>query len=226
MCFPSVSIIVPTKGEGHGIAKVLESIKPYSDDIIVVDGHSEDGTREIAERCGARFFLDNRKGKGDAMQVGIEKAKGEVLVFFDADGSHEPKDIPRLVQPIFDNHADLVIGSRRTGGSEDVEISFRGMIRAFGCDLIVMLLNYRWNVHFTDILYSFRAIRRDIVQHLTLKATDFVIEQEMVIHCLKKGYRVLEIPSREYARGWGQSKLKTISGLKFLWHLFIETIYP
>lgn len=224
MYLPGVSIIVPTKGEGQGIARVLESLKHYTDDVVVVDGHSEDGTREIASRSGARFFLDNRKGKGDAMLVGIEQAKGSVLLFFDGDGSHEPKDIPRLVQPILEDRADLVIGSRRTGGSEDVEISPRGMVRAFGCDLIVMLLNRRWNVRFTDILYSFRAIRRDIVPHLGLTATDFVIEQEMVIRCLKKGYRVLEVPSHEYARQWGTPKLRTITGVKFLWHLFKEAI--
>jgi glycosyltransferase involved in cell wall biosynthesis len=220
MRFSSLSIVVPTKNEGEGIARVLEALKPYSDDIIVVDAHSRDDTSQIASRLGVRFYLDNGKGKGDAMQVGIAHAKGDVILFFDGDGSHEPNDIPRFVSPILEGRADLVIGSRRTGGSEDVEISWRGIVRAFGCDLIVMILNHRWNAHFTDVLYSFRAIRRDIVQSLELKATDFLIEQEMVIACLKKGYRILEIPSHEYARGWGVPKLKTITGIKFLWHLF------
>src|SRR3990172_1911122 len=92
-----VSIIIACKNEGEGIKKILQSVKEYSSDIIVVDGHSNDGTEE--------------------------KAKNSLLVFFDADGSHDERDIPGLVSPIFKKEADLVMGSRRTGGSFDVNVN-------------------------------------------------------------------------------------------------------
>ncbi|MEK9178438.1 MAG: glycosyltransferase family 2 protein [Patescibacteria group bacterium] len=104
------SIVIACKNEGEGILRILSSIKKYSEDIIVVDGHSNDGTKEIVNKFGARFFLDNKKGRGDALKIGIKKAKNEIVVFFDADGSHEARDIPGLVGPILANKADLVIG--------------------------------------------------------------------------------------------------------------------
>ncbi len=130
-----VSIIIAAKNEGQGIKRILESVKPYSNDILVVDGHSNDGTKETAEKLGARFLLDNRKGRGDALKIGIENAKNPILLFFDADGSHEEKDIPNFVNPIIEEKADLVIGSRRTGGSFDIDVSLTGIVRSAGCDL-------------------------------------------------------------------------------------------
>ncbi len=211
-----VSIVVACKNEGEGIKKVLDSIKKYSNDIIVVDGHSNDGTEEKAKNSGASFYLDNKKGRGDALRMGIKHAKGEILVFFDADGSHEEKDIPSLVIPIIKKEADLVIGSRRTGGSFDVSVDITGIVRAAGCDFLVSLVNHKYKTSLTDILYSFRAIRASTAKKLNFKSNDFSIEQEIVVLCLKKGYKVKEIPSREKARGWGKSKLHTLTGIKFL----------
>lgn len=211
-----VSIIIACKNEGEGIKKILYSVKNYSDDIIVVDGHSNDGTKEETKRFGAPFYLDNKKGRGDALKIGIKYAKGEILVFFDADGSHDEKDIPNLISPILKKEADLVVGSRRTGGSFDVSVNSTGIIRAAGCDFLVSLVNHKYKTSLTDILYSFRAIRASTAKKLNFKSNDFGIEQEMVVACLKKGYKVKEIPSREKARGWGKSKLHTLTGIKFL----------
>lgn len=211
-----VSIIIACKNEGEGIERILQSVKKYSNDIIVVDGHSNDGTKEIAEKYKASFYLDNKKGRGDALKIGIKRAKGKVLVFFDADGSHDEKDITSLIGPILKNEADMVIGSRRTGGSFDVNVNLTGIVRSAGCDFLVSLVNRKFNANLTDILYSFRAIRASTAKKLNFKSDDFGIEQEMVIACLKKGYKVFEIPSREKARGWGKSKLHTLVGIKFV----------
>jgi len=219
-----VSILIASKNEGEGIGKILKSVRKYSDDIIVIDAHSNDGTKEIAQKENVRFFLDNKRGRGDAIKIGIEKAKGEVLVLFDADGSHEEKDIPRFVEPILAKKADLVIGSRRTGGSFDVNVSFTGIVRSAGCDFLVSLVNKKYKTKLTDLLYSFRAIRRSTAKAIKIKSNDFGIEQEMVVSCLKKKYKVLEIPSREKARGWGSSKLHTLTGIKFIFSL-IQQLY-
>lgn len=211
-----VSIIIGCRNEGAGIERILSSIKKYSNDILVVDGHSHDGTKEAAKKFGARFFLDNKKGRGDALKIGIAKAKGDILVFFDADGSHEADDIPKIVAELLKQNADLVVGSRRTGGSFDVNTNFTGVIRSAGCDFLVALVNQKFKTRLTDILYSFRAMKKSTAGSIKYRSDDFGIEQEMVVSCLKKGYKVAEIPSREYARGWGESKLHTLTGIKFI----------
>lgn len=193
--------------------------------MIVVDGNSNDGTKEIATKLGARFFLDHKKGRGDALKIGIQKAKGEVIVFFDADGSHEAKDIPLLVSTLHSEKADLVLASRRTGGSFDVNVNLTGIIRSAGCDLLVSLVNHKFGTKLTDILYSFRAIRTSTARKLKFQSDDFGIEQEMVAKCLKRSCKVVEIPSREKARGWGESKLHTITGVKFLFTLLTELYF-
>ncbi len=217
-----LTIVIPTKNEGEGIERIIKSVKPYTNDIVVIDGHSQDNTKEIVIKLGCRFFLDHGLGRGDGVRIGFARAKGEVVLLFDADGSHEAKDIPRFVEPIFHDKADLVIGSRRTGGSFDINYGFTGVLRSAGADLLAVIVNHRFGTNFTDILYSFRAIRKSIVPKICLKSNDFNIEQEMVVKCLKSKVRIIEIPSQEKARRWGKSKLRTISGVKFIFYLLKE----
>lgn len=220
-----LTTIILTKNEGEGIERIIRSLKPYCEEIIVVDGHSKDNTRTVAEKLGCRFFLDHGLGRGDGVRLGLSKAKSKAILLFDADGSHEAKDIPHLVDPILKDKADLVIASRRTGGSFDINVGFAGVIRSAGADFLTALVNRRFKTNLTDVLYSLRAIRASIVPKLGLKSNGFTIEQEMVTKCLKKNFRVLEIPSREKARGWGRSKLNTITGIKFIFHLLKECYF-
>lgn len=221
-----VSIVIAAKNEGKGLQKIISSLRPYSRDILLIDGHSTDNTKEIAKKMGVRYFLDHGIGRGDAVRMGIQRAKNEVVVFFDADGSHEPKDIPKLVLPILERRAELVFGSRRTGGSFDASININGMLRSTGSDVLTYLVNKRFNANLTDILYSFRAIRTKTAKQLKFIAEDFSIEQEMVVRCLKSHVKVLEIPSRERARGWGVSKLRTLTGIKLFFILLQQLITP
>ena len=214
-----VSIVVPTKNEGAGLLRILNSVKPYAKEIIVVDGHSTDNTFQIVRGTKAKYLPDHGLGRGDGVRTGLAKASGKVAVLFDADGSHEATDIPRFVLPIVQGRADVVIGSRRTGGSFDLNMDFSGILRSGGADFLAYLVNRKFHTKLSDILYSFRAVRRSVVPKLELKSDDFGIEQEMVVKCLAKGFRLLEIPSREKARAWGKSKLKTIMGVKFVWEL-------
>lgn len=220
-----VTILIPTKNEGEGIEKVIKSVKPYAGEIMVLDGNSNDGTEEIAKKLDCRFFLDHGLGKGNAVRLGLSKAAKEVVVIFDGDGSPDLNDIPNLVRPILQDQADLVIGSRRTGGTFDANPVLTGIVRTAGADLLAALVNQRFGTKLTDVLYSFRAIRKSIIAKLGLKANDFTIEQEMIIKCLKKKFRVWEIPSREKARQWGSSKLRTITGLKMLLLLLKECFF-
>src|SRR3990167_1687316 len=214
--------VIPTKNEGAGLAEIIKSVRPYVDEVIVVDGHSQDKTPEIAEAAGVKYFLDHGLGRGDAVRIGIAEAKGEVCVLFDADGSHTAADISRLIKPILERKADVVIGSRRTGGSFDLNMNFAGILRSGGADFLTYLVNKRFATGLSDVLYSFRALRTSVGKKMGLTANDFAIEQEVVVKCLKQGYRLLEIPSQEKARAWGKSKLKTITGLRLIVHLLRE----
>ena len=220
-----ISIIIGCRKEGEGIARIIDSVKPYADEIIVVDGHSEDGTAEIAAAAGVQFYLDNRRGRGDALKIGITKATKPYLVFFDADGSHEANDIPSLVEPLITGSADMVIGSRLKGGCLDADLNGLGsVIRLAGSYFMVWLVNRRFKVNLTEILYSFRALKRDKALKLKLRADNFAIEQDMVVRCLKRNYKIVEIPSREHARGWGEAKLKTSMGIDLL-RVLIRDLY-
>jgi len=217
-----ISVVIPAKNEAEGLSQILDSVRPYVQEILIIDGNSQDNTREIVQLKGARLLSDNGKGKGKAIRLGIKGVSGDIIVFMDADGSHEPRDIPKLVQPIINGRADMVIGSRIIGGSDEFYMKWDSFIRQTGNNLVSLIINYRWGVKLTDIQNGFRAIKTDVVRRLNLKADDFDIEEEMVMKCLKKGYRITEVKSHEYARGWGKSKLATSKGWKFILRLFIE----
>lgn len=220
----TTAILIIAKNEAGGIQRVIRSAKRYADEVVVVDGHSTDGTLRLAKKEHVRVISDHGKGRGDGVKTGIAATKGDVIIFLDADGSHNVRDIPRLIRPITQGRADLVIASRRTGGTLDTNRGIDGLIRSFGADLITYLVNLRFTTQLTDILYSFRALRRSHIPVLNLSSDTFAIEQEMVISALRHRLRVLEIPSREFKRAWGTSKLSTLEGVellaRLLWQLW------
>ena len=202
-----VTVVIPAKDEEGLIGEIVDQVKPYADEVLVVDGHSRDRTAEIATAHGARVIQDNGQGKGEALRLALARAEGEIVVFIDADGSHDPHDIPKLVAPIRAGESDLVIGSRGKGGSDELHGTLEQFIRYSGSQVIMLAINYRWNVRLTDSQNGFRAIRRDVGARLGLTSNLTTIEQEMLMKALKQGYRVSEIASHEYERRWGTSKV-------------------
>jgi dolichol-phosphate mannosyltransferase len=202
-----VTVVVPTKDEEGLIGEIIDEVKPHADEVLVVDGHSRDRTREIAAEHGARVILDGGRGKGEALRRALREATGGIVVFIDADGSHDAGDIPRLVAPIQAGTSDLVIASRGKGGSDELHGTIGQFVRYVGSQLIMLGINYRWNVRLSDSQNGFRAIRRDVGLQLGMTANLTTIEQEMLMKALKQGRRVSEIGSHEYERRWGTSKV-------------------
>lgn len=202
-----VTVVIPAKDEEGLIGEIVDAVKPYADEVLVVDGRSRDRTRDIAIAHGARVIQDNGRGKGEALRLSIDAATTGILVFIDADGSHDPRDIPAMVAPIKAGQADMVVGSRGKGGSDELHGTLEQFIRYVGSQLIMLAINYRWGVRLTDSQNGFRAIRRDVAARLRLTSNLTTIEQEMLMKALKQGYRVDEIPSHEYERRWGTSKV-------------------
>lgn len=203
-----VTVVIPTLNEAATVTDVITGSRRYSNDILVVDGHSQDNTALVACSLGARVILDHKKGKGDAIRTAIPHIKREITVFIDADGSHDPDDIPRLVQPILEGIADHVSGSRLMGGSSELHGGFDECFRLMGSSFITACINHRFGVKLSDSQNGFRAIRTDVLKSLGLRENITTIEQEMIIKTLKKGYRMAEVTSHEHKRKAGYSKIE------------------
>jgi glycosyltransferase involved in cell wall biosynthesis len=204
-----ISVVIPTFREEKNIAKVLRGVKKqlhdYNYEIIVVDDvRSKDRTAEIARRMGARVIYDN-VGKGAALMKGLRAAKGDVLIAMDADLSHEPKELRLLIDAI-DIGYDVCTGSRFIigGGSEDIPL-----IRVIGNKFFVFLVNLLFGSNYTDMCYGYRSFRKGVPQRLGLQEKGFGIETEINIKAIKKGLKVVEVPSSEKRRAAGEGKLRT-----------------
>lgn len=221
-----ITAVILAKDEEACIEKVVKGALKKADRVIVVDGHSKDATRKVAEKAGAEVITDGGKGKGDGYRTAIKAVDAEgVIVFLDADGSHDPSDIPALAEPIIKGEADMVIASRWKGGSDDIDASFSSFVRNIGGNMVSVLIAWRYGVQITDALNGYRAIKASLAKELDIKANDFDVEQEMVVKAIKKGWQIVEVPSHEHARGGGKSKLPTYRKFHiFLRRLFIDML--
>lgn len=221
------SIVVPALNEEETIGDILRVLKHMTDDLIVVDGHSTDRTVEIATNHGAKVVQDNGLGKGDAVRVGLANARHPITIFVDADGSHDLNDIHKLIEPIVSDEADLVMGSRMLGGSEELFGSLYEVARLMGSLVISLSINYRYGVRFTDYQNGFRAIRTEVGKSIGLTSNITTIEQEMAMKCFRYGYRVTEVPTHEYRRKGGTSKIRVMRVAHiYIWNLISNLLKP
>ena len=207
----NLTLVIPAKDEARSIGTIIERSLPYVAEIIVVDGNSSDQTREIAEELGAEVILDGGKGKGEAIRCCIEHIGKEITVFIDADGSHDPNDIPRLVEPIIAGEADHVTGSRLIGGSSELHGGFDECFRLMGSSFITACINWRFKVQLSDSQNGFRAIKTEVLRQLDLREDLTTIEQEMIMKTLRKKYTMGEVPTHEYRRWHGESHINLLS---------------
>lgn len=209
-----ITIVIPALNEAATIGDVLLQCHSHSDDLLVVNGASTDRTAVIAGEYGARVISDNRRGKGDAIRCAIGHIYRPITVFIDADGSHDPADIPRLVEPIRRDVADHVSASRLIGGSSELHGGFDECFRLMGSSFITACINHRFKVRLSESQNGFRALKTSLLSELDLRENITTIEQEMIIKTLKKGFRMAEVPSHEHTRKGGASKI-TLSRVFF-----------
>jgi glycosyltransferase involved in cell wall biosynthesis len=205
----NLCVVIPAKDEEKSIGEIIEGCKKYAKRVLVIDGYSKDKTREVAEKSGAEVVLQKGKGKGAAIRTSAEHVSGdEIVVFIDADGSHDPDDIPKLIKPIQETKADHVTGSRLFGGSSELHGGFDEFMRLTGSSFITFCINNKFNVRLSDSQNGFRAIRGAVLKDLDLRENITTIEQEMIIKTLKKGYKMSEVPAHEYRRKYGESHIE------------------
>lgn len=203
----TLTVVIPALNEGLTIGEMVTHCGRYSSDILVVDGRSHDNTVVVARSLGARVIYDHGKGKGEAIRCAISEISREITLFIDADGSHDPDDIPRLVQPILEDRADHVSASRLIGGSSELHGGFDEFFRLAGSSFITACINHHFSVRISESQNGFRALRTSVLKDLDLREDITTIEQEMIIKTLGKGYRLAEVPSHEHTRKGGYSKI-------------------
>jgi dolichol-phosphate mannosyltransferase len=200
--------VIAALDEAPTIAEVVARCRAHAREVVVVDGRSEDGTPALAAAAGARVLVDRGRGKGDALRTAIPHVSTDLTVFIDADGSHDPDDIPRLVAPLAAGHADHVSASRLMGGSSELHGGFDEFFRLTGSSFITACLNWKFGVRLSDSQNGFRAIRTAVLRELALKEDATTIEQEMIVQTLRRGYRLVEVPSHEHRRQHGRSHIR------------------
>ena len=221
-----VNIIIPTLNEVKNIGNIIKRLKRIGcHSILVVDGHSTDGTVEVAKALGAKAITQNGNGKGGALRDAFRSIHldGEVIVIMDADGSMSPEEVPLFVEAVR-NGGHVIKGSRflPSAGSEDLTA-----LRRVGNMLLVGVLNLLFGTRYTDLCYGFIAFRKNALITLApyLVSDEFEIETEICIKSKTLGFRVIEIPSVERVRSFGKSNLNTFrDGFKIFALLFREAI--
>ncbi len=216
----ATTILIPAKDESLTIAEVVRGALEHAEDVLVIDGSSRDGTAQVATEAGARVVSDPGEGKGLAIRLAIEHLKTEYTVLMDADCSHDPADIPKLVAPLVRGEADHVSASRLLGGSSELHGSFDEWARLAGSSFITACINWRYGVKLSESQNGFRAIRTDVLRDLRLRSRHTTIEQEMIVDTLRQGYRMGEVPSHEYPRKAGSSHIVVWRhGWSYVWSL-------
>lgn len=217
-----VSVLIPALNEASSIARVIREIPGWVDDILVVDNGSEDATAAQARAAGARVLAEPRRGYGQACLSGLTQiGEADVVVFLDADYSDDPRQMHKLVDPIVESKADLVIGSRTLGRREKGALTLQARM---GNHLACFLIRLLWGHNYTD-LGPFRAVRRRCLQELKMADRDYGWTVEMQVKAIQRGLRVREVPVR-YRRRIGRSKISgTVKGVvgagtKILWTIF------
>lgn len=202
-----VSVVIPAKNEAGNIGWVLERLPPDVDEVVLVDGHSTDGTIEAARaiRPDVVVVLDGLPGKGAALRHGVEAATGEDVVMLDADGSMDPGELGRFLTALRAGH-DLVKGSRFLPGAGTADMT---VLREIGNRGLLALANLLFRTSHSDLCYGYAAFRREAFQALELTADGFEIEAQLFLRARRHGLRVIEIASFEAPRRLGNSNLNT-----------------
>jgi glycosyltransferase involved in cell wall biosynthesis len=212
---PSVSLVIPVRNEARNIAWVLEQIADEVDEIILVDGNSTDATLITASRYrpDIKVVCQEGAGKGSALRTGFLAATGDIIVMMDADGSMAPQEIRHYLH-FLANGYDFVKGSRFVVGGGSLDIT---RFRRLGNRFLLGVFNSLYDAELTDLCYGFCAFHRRYLELLSLSATGFEIEAEMVVHAMRGGLRVAEVPSLEMPRRSGKSNLHAIrDGIRVL----------
>jgi glycosyltransferase involved in cell wall biosynthesis len=200
-----ITVVIPTKNEAENIKEVFPNIPDFVDEIVVVDGNSTDGTREeiIKYRKDTKIIIEKPSGKGAAIRTGLKNATGDLIIMMDADGSHDPREITGLLEPVLNGY-DVSKGSRLLPGGGSADFT---PFRKLGNQIFVSMVNTLYGSEYTDLCYGYRAFKREALEKMYCSSNGFEIETEQSILMKKAGLKIKEVPSFEDRRKNGNSNL-------------------
>ncbi|MFA4889279.1 MAG: glycosyltransferase family 2 protein [Candidatus Omnitrophota bacterium] len=203
---PKLSVIIPVYNEANTIRQIIEKINAVDIDkeIIVVDDGSSDGTGKILR--GLRMnnlkviHHGSNRGKGAAFLTGLSQASGELVVIQDADLEYDPAEYMKLIGPVIEQKADMVLGCRFTKGYHGL------LVHRMGNMLLTFLVNILFGARLNDCFTCYKVTRREILNSLHLGAAGFEIEIEIVSKVLRRKLRIAEIPVSYHPRSYSEGK--------------------
>ena len=199
--YPSITVLICTLNEEENLPYVLPGIPKWVDEVILVDGHSTDQTVDVAKkiRPDIKVLYQPGKGKGDALKCGIEQASRDIIITLDADGSTDPAEIPRFVEPLLDGY-DFAKGSRFLRSRPVIP-----QIRYIGNQIFVWLANILFGTRYTDLCAGLNAFWSNILPRIDTSGTSFLDEPTINLRLKKRKLRVIEIPQRDEGRLMGKA---------------------
>jgi glycosyltransferase involved in cell wall biosynthesis len=205
---PTLTVIVPAFNEEATIERVIARVRelPFSLQLVVVDDCSTDRTAALVEGLEGVELLRHQQnqGKGAALRTAFAEARGRVVVVQDADLEYDPADIPGLVQPILDGHADVVYGSRLIGGRPQRVHLFWHKV---GNKTLSLVTNVLYNTTLTDMETGYKAFTLEVLRAIEpLRESDFRIEPELTAKICRGGFRIYEVPISYYGRSYAEGK--------------------
>ena len=206
-----ITIIIPCYNEVKTIEIIVNKIlklNKYEFEIIIVDDYSIDGTREIlkdklSNKVSLIIYNEKNYGKGYCIRKGIERSNGNIILIQDADLEYDPQDYPKLINPIINNYADVVYGSRFVGGDEKRVLFFWHTVAN---KILTLISNIFSNLNLTDMECGYKCFRSEVLKKITLNQNRFGFEPEITAKISKMNIRIFEVGVSYFGRTYSEGK--------------------